>query len=141
MSTISNFAARPRALLLALVVCHACTGQERPKTDLAAKAAADSAALELSPEAKVALDSGNVLFRAKQYAAARHQYESAAQRSPAHAAPLFGLYMIGRATGDRALADSAMAGIRARNAVPPHDLADSTSTSPRHPPMRRRAIS
>ena len=115
-----------------LFVGVACTTKEKPKSALGAKAAADSIALELSPAAKMSLDSGNVLFREKEYAAALVQYEAAAKASPQHAAPLFGEYMVGRATNNKALADSAMVGIRARNAVPPHDLPDSAALQKIH---------
>lgn len=112
---------------LLLFAAAGCTTKEMPKSELGAKAAADSIALELSPASKSLLDSGNVLFRKKAYAAALIQYEAAAKASPRHAAPLFGVYMVARATSNTALADSAMAGIRARNAVPPHDLPDSAA--------------
>lgn len=119
--------ARLIAIVLIVGACERQTPPDRgaPRQDLAAKAAADSIALALSPAAKAQLDSGNVRFRSKDFAGALRYYRRAAQESPAHAAPLFGIYMVGRATADTALADSAMAGIRARNTVPPHDLPDS----------------
>lgn len=112
-------------LAVATITVSACTTKDVPKVDLAAKAASDSAALVLGGSAKVALDSGNALFRAKVYDAALTQYRRAAAEAPQHAAPLFGIYMVARATNNKTMADSAMAGIRARNAVPPHDLPDS----------------
>jgi hypothetical protein len=107
-----------------------------------AKAATDSnaRAMEaahslLGPEAKAALDSGNALYRRKAYVQALAEYRLASDRAPQHAAPLFGIYMVARAMNNSALADSAIAGIRARNgplpAVPagqsgaPHSMSDS----------------
>jgi len=124
---MSARSSRATILCTALIAISACTTKEMPKSELGAKAAADSAGPVLTPASKAALDSGNALFRKKAYAAARAQYETAAKGSPLHAAPLFGIYMVGRATNNQALADSAMVGIRARNAVPPHDLPDSAA--------------
>jgi hypothetical protein len=81
----------------------------------------------LGPAAKAALDSGNVLFRKKAYAAALAQYRAASALAPQHSAPLFGIYMVARATNNPAMADSALAGIRLRSGAmtpAPHALTD-----------------
>jgi hypothetical protein len=107
--------------------------------------AGGSPAPVLSAEAKRALDSGNFLFRAgsaakkksdaagaKQlYAEALLQYRRSAKDSPDHAAPWFGVQMVAKEQGNKALADSAFAAIRARNTAPAgtagqHDMSDST---------------
>lgn len=74
---------------------------------------------QLAPAAKVALDSGNQLFRKKAYSAALAQYRLASLSSPQHAAPYFGIYMVAQATHNTKLADSALANIRANNGVAP----------------------
>jgi hypothetical protein len=103
-------------------------------TDSSARAMEAAHAL-IGPEAKAALDSGNVLYRHKAYAEALAQYRLASDRAPQHSAPLFGIYMVARATNNPVLADSAIAGIRSRNgALPdvpagmggaPHSMSDS----------------
>ena len=83
----------------------------------------------LGPAAKAALDRGNAFFRKSQYAEALTEYRAAAALAPQHAAPLFGIYMVGRATNNSALADSALAGIRVRGGSPsdsPHSFSDTT---------------
>lgn len=111
----------------------------------AAAPAGSLPAPSLSPEAKRALDSGNVLFRAgsaakkkndaagakRLYAEALLQYRQSAKESPDHAAPWFGIQMVAKEQDNKALADSAFASIRARNAAPSasgaqHDMSDST---------------
>jgi hypothetical protein len=106
-------------------VALACTQTaEGDKVPLAKQAAAEAAAA-LSAETQGALDSGNVLFRKKDYRAALAQYQLASRRSPEHAAPWFGIYMVARAVNDSSLAETSLAEIRRRNAAPPHDLTDS----------------
>jgi hypothetical protein len=81
----------------------------------------------IGPAAKAALDSGNVLFRHKAYAAALAQYRAASALAPQHSAPLFGIYMVARATHNPVMADSALAGIRLRSGAmtpAPHVLTD-----------------
>ena len=82
-----------------------------------------SAPARLTGEAKVALDSGNVLFRAKAYDLALAQYRRSALLAPGDVTPLFGVLMVGEATRNSRLADSARARIRELNP----SLADSTS--------------
>lgn len=127
---------RLNAIGLGLAVVLACAGgDEAPKVSLA-QARADSVHRAagvvtgaMSADAQAALDSGNALFRSKAYGQALAQYRRAAAAAPSHAAPLFGVFMVARATGNGALADSALAGIRERGAAAPSgplQLGDST---------------
>ena len=110
-----------RGCLSAMLVCAAACGRGdgASKVSLAAKDSSERAMQEahslLGPDAKAALDSGNALFRKKAYPEALAQYRLASDRAPQHSAPLFGIYMVARATNNGALADSALAGIRQRN--------------------------
>ena len=54
----------------------------------------------------------------KQYAAGLVHYREASELAPQHAAPFFGIYMVARATGNAAMADSALANRRLRNGPP-----------------------
>lgn len=88
----------------------------------------------IGPAAKAALDSGNVLFRQKKYEPALAEYRAAADLAPQHAAPLFGMYMVARATNNAKLADSTLAEISKRNGEAPaaaHSFSDPTPSSPR----------
>lgn len=96
---------------------------------------------ELSPEAKVALDSGNALFRKKAYAAALTQYRLASTRSPRHAAPYFGIYMVAQATHNPTLSDSALANIRANNGVAPMPGAAHSDTAVKPPTVAKKGTS
>ena len=109
-------------IIVAAVTTVACTvKQDAPKKALAQGSLADSARAVaaahalIGPAAKTALDSGNALYRKKEYAAALAHYRSASTLAPQHAAPLFGIYMVARATNNLPMADSALAGIRLRN--------------------------
>jgi hypothetical protein len=77
----------------------------------------------ITGEAKVALDSGNVLFRARAYDLALAQYRRSAQLAPTDVTPLFGVLLVGEATNSSRLADSARARIRELNP----SLADSSA--------------
>lgn len=68
----------------------------------------------LAPESEALLDSGNAAFRARDFDGALAFYARAAQASPTHAAPWFGTYMVGKATNNEPLADSALREVRAR---------------------------
>ena len=97
----------------------------------------------LGPAAKAALDSGNVLFRKKAYDEALAEYRAAAALAPQHSAPLFGMYMVARATNNKAMADSALDGIRRRNGpmpAGPHALPD-TALRRMHEALRKKAAS
>lgn len=137
---MTRLAARHYAPLaaVALLGLSACSSGDDAGVPLAQAAAADSvkrmaaAHALIGPEALAALDSGNVLFRSKRYAPALAVYRAAADLAPQHAAPLFGIYMVARATNDSALADSALAEISKRNGEVPaaaHQFPDSTLKS------------
>jgi hypothetical protein len=105
---------------------------DKVTTDSIARATAEAHAL-IGPEAKAALDSGNALFRRKDYVRALAEYRHASELAPQHSAPLFGIYMVAGATNNKPLADSALAGIRVRNgplppgeAGAPHSMSDSS---------------
>ena len=130
-----SLARRWRVSVFAAGAVLACTAQQdAPKIPLAKTARADGAGAEaaahalLGPAARAALDSGNVLFRRKAYAEALAQYRSASSLAPQHSAPLFGIYMVARATNNPVMADSALAGIRLRSgamSASPHTMSDS----------------
>ncbi|MEP6495023.1 MAG: hypothetical protein ABJF01_20215 [bacterium] len=122
----------------AVSVLSSCSGrQEPPKIPLAnasraigedSAGAVEAAHALIGPAAKALLDSGNVLFRKKEYTAALAQYRAASSLAPQHSAPLFGIYMVARATNNPGMADSALASIRLRSGqmTPiPHAPADS----------------
>lgn len=119
-----------------------CSAGESAGVPLAQMAAADSAAAAapvLAPDAKLALDSGNVLFRAKNFSGALALYRSAASLSPTHPAPWFGMYMVGQATHNAKLADSAMVEMQARTVAPPpspHGFSDSALKALQPPSAR-----
>jgi hypothetical protein len=60
----------------------------------------------------MALDSGNLLFRAKAYDGALEQYRRSARLAPTELAPLFGILMVTDVTKDARLADSTRARMR-----------------------------
>lgn len=145
----TRIAAVPRlaGACAAALVMAACTGRsETPRMPLGRGSAIDSVrAVEaahglLGPQAKMALDSGNALFRKGAYEEALGQYRAAAALAPQHAAPLFGIYMVARATNNAAMADSALAGIRVRSGsmpVVPHSFSD-TALRRLHEELRRK---
>lgn len=137
-----------RLALAAAMIALGCTAKdEPPKVPLGhiadtARAREQAHAL-LGQAAKAALDSGNALFRRKAYAEALAQYRAAAELAPQHSAPLFGIYMVARATNNRAMADSALDGIRRRNGpmpAGPHALPDSALRR-MHDALRKKAAS
>ncbi|MGZ3372141.1 MAG: hypothetical protein ACXU9O_02795 [Gemmatimonadaceae bacterium] len=140
-----SFMWRWSGIVLAAGATFACSGRRDPPKVPLAKGGADSAsAVEaahalLGPAAKAALDSGNVLFRKKAYAAALAQYRAASALAPQHSAPLFGIYMVARATNNPVMADSALEGIRLRNGaiMAPHVLSD-TALQRMHDSFRHR---
>src|ERR1039457_3564466 len=101
------------------------SGNSAPKVPLAQAAidsspkAVEAAHALLGPEAKAALDSGNVMMykakadsgnaakRNEDYARALADYRRASELAPQHSAPLFGIQMVAAATNNKALADSA----------------------------------
>jgi hypothetical protein len=66
----------------------------------------------IAGEAKTALDSGNLLFRAKAYDRALAQYRRSARLAPTALAPLFGILMVTDVTKDAKLADSTRSRMR-----------------------------
>ena len=84
-----------------------------------------SAAPRVTGEAKIALDSGNVLFRAKAYDLALAQYRRSAQLVPTDVTPLFGVLMVAEATDNSKLADSVRTVMRSLNSA----AADSSTTA------------
>jgi hypothetical protein len=68
--------------------------------------------------AKNLLDAGNAAYRAKRMSEALADYRAAAVAAPAHAAPWFGIYMVAGAEKNTALADSAMARVKALSQDP-----------------------
>lgn len=130
--------------MVAVFAIACSTRDEPPKVPLGQ--AAQSAHAEqqahalLGPAAKAALDSGNALFRKKDFSGALARYRAAAELAPQHAAPLFGIYMVARATDNKAMADSALAQIRLRNGpmpAGPHNFSDSALRQ-LHDSLRRR---
>ena len=115
-------ALRVTAAGAALIAASACNrAAEQPKVPLNAAASGTAASAqqnphtELAPEARIALDSGNVAFRAKKYDAALSQYRVAAKADEKSAAALYGIYMVAEKLGNKVLADSAMSVIRERS--------------------------
>jgi hypothetical protein len=109
----------------------ACGGSDLPKTPLGSSASdtvgADAAAVPaIRGEAKVALDSGNVLFRQKSYDKALAQYRRSADLAPTELAPLLGIMMIADVTRDSRLADATLPRIRKLNPM----VADSSAVTP-----------
>jgi hypothetical protein len=66
-------------------------------------------------EAKTALDSGNILFRAKAYDRALAQYRRSARLAPTELAPLLGILMVTDVTKNAKLADSTRSRMRELN--------------------------
>lgn len=73
-----------------------------------------SGASDLQPVTQALLDSGNAAYRKQDFAGALRFYAKASAEQPAHAAPWFGTYMVGQATKNTTLADSALRMVRQR---------------------------
>ncbi len=109
--------------LVAAVAVWGCGGSNRdaPKTPLdqsdpgSMGTSAASSPGAIGGEAKVALDSANLLFRAKAYDRALAEYRRSARLAPSELAPLLGILMVADATKNTVLADSTMPRIRALN--------------------------
>jgi hypothetical protein len=117
-----------RSLVAATVTLLACSGGEKaprvPSSPVQRASQVNAHTVEpardsLGSASQAALDRGNMLFRKKAYRAALKQYHEASALAPQDATPLFGVYMVARAINDAAMADSAVAGIRARNGFLP----------------------
>lgn len=140
-------------LAMLLLGCSRGDSDDRvPLGQSAGNAGQTAGAPRITGEAKIALDSGNVLFRAKAYDLALAQYRRSAQLAPADVTPLFGVLMVAEATNNAKLADSVRTVMRSLNPaaadsstaaghadivdrhsrVPPPDV-----VSPHPPPPRR----
>lgn len=102
----------------AMGIC-ACGGTDAPKTPLGGASSTAVAANEAVPaitgEAKLALDSGNRLFRAKAYDNALAQYRRSAGLAPTELAPLLGIMMVADVTKDSKLIEATLPRIRKLN--------------------------
>lgn len=142
------------SMLLAVLAVLACKGSdEAPKLPLghppiaSDEASSTAAAPLIEGEAKVALDSGNALYKAKAYQLALDQYRRAADLAPREEAPLFGMLMVASSTSDARLADSVTALMRALRTRPSSiTLTDSALADvhsgvlpPSHPPISPRS--
>jgi hypothetical protein len=105
------------AFAVVLSIC-GCKGSEAPKTPLGeatpmTSISADHPAVTgLTGDAKLALDSGNALFRAKAYDQALSQYSRSADLAPNELAPLLGIMMVADAKNDAKLAGATLPRIR-----------------------------
>jgi len=131
MTSFSNHLASRAALSLLLVssavVATACSSKDSAtRTPLSqngappvgeaidtATASQRADAQKLPLAAIAALDSGNAAYRAKKLEIALAKYRDAAAAAPQHAAPWFGIYMVANEMKNAALADSAMARVKA----------------------------
>jgi hypothetical protein len=102
------------ACLVAAATVWGCGGSNRdaPKIPLDQATRVSSGTSEasapggISGEAKAALDSGNMFFRAKAYDHALAEYRRSARLAPTELAPLFGILMVTDVTKNTKLADS-----------------------------------
>lgn len=125
---------------VAVVNVPACGGTDAPKTPLGERSAggvtADEAPPAITGAAKLALDSGNMLFRAKEYDRALSQYRRSAQLAPDELAPLLGIMMVADVTRNSKLSEETLPRIRRLDP----GVADSSARIPhskimqRHPP-------
>lgn len=107
-----------------------CSGTDAPKTPLGgsppvAAGGNESSSPGLTGEARIAIDSGNVLFRAKLYDKALAQYSRSAELAPNEVAPLLGILMVADITKDSKLANETLP--RLRKLDP--SMADSSAVS------------
>lgn len=106
--------AAPRFTLpvLAAVLILGCgrSDNEAPMIPLGQAGAPDAG--PMTGEAKVALDSANILFRTRAYDLALAQYRRSAQLVPTDVTPLLGVLMVAEATKNSRLADSTLARLR-----------------------------
>jgi hypothetical protein len=110
MSVLRLYCFAPAAVILG------CGGSDAPKTPLGEKSSEGVAANDVTPaiagEARLALDSGNMLFRAKAYDRALSQYRRSAQLAPTELAPLLGIMMVADVTKDSKLSEETLPRIR-----------------------------
>ena len=110
---------RNGALLVVMLVVACKSEKEAPRLplghpDIAGGQPAPARAV-IAGEAKAALDSGNVLYKAKAYTSALAQYRRASTLAPEQEAPLIGMLMVANVTSDARLADSVTAKLRTMN--------------------------
>jgi Flp pilus assembly protein TadD len=67
----------------------------------------------MGAEAQAALDSGNILYRAKRYDQALAEYRRSAELAPSESAPLVGILMVADVTKNKRLADSTLVRMKA----------------------------
>jgi hypothetical protein len=107
-----------RLISLAVVVTiYGCSSKDAPKTPLGAASSVAESSNEpaqsgLTGEAKIAIDSGNMLFRLKAYDKALVQYSRSADLAPKEVAPLLGILMVADVTKDSKLASETLPRIR-----------------------------
>ena len=100
-----------RGCLAAAVMIWGCGGSEAPKIPLGHPDVGEIGRSEaeapgaMGGEAKTALDSANMLFRAKDYGRALAQYRRSAGLAPTELAPLLGILMVTDVTKNARLAD------------------------------------
>jgi hypothetical protein len=96
----------------ATVTAAAACGARQSDADASAAGGVSAEANKLPLAAKLALDSGNAAYRAKQLDVALSNFREATVAAPQHAAPWFGIYMVANEMKNASLADSAMARVR-----------------------------
>lgn len=111
---------RNGALLVVMLVVACKSEKDAPKLplghpDIAAGGQPAPARAVIGGEAKAALDSGNVLYKAKAYTSALAQYQRASTLAPEQEAPLIGMLMVANVTSNARLADSVTAKLRTMN--------------------------
>ena len=109
--------------LMAVVAVGAAWAGYAGQVDATPRVRADVAVAASPPpvaatDARALLDAGNAAFRAGRDEEALGHYRAATRQAPGDAAPWYGVHMAAQRLGRRALADSAMAAIRARTGDP-----------------------
>lgn len=142
--------------LAAAAIISGCGGSEAPKLPLGHPTSGVSGGRgaetpeAMSGEAKAALDSGNMFFRAKTYDRALAQYRRSARLAPTELAPLLGILMVTDVTKNEKLADSTLSRMRELNPVAADSAAGKThaeileahsrARKPPPPPAKRKDI-
>ncbi len=107
--------------IAAAVTIWACGRSEAPKIPLdqanSGSNGRSGAAVPgaMGRDAKTALDSGNILFRARAYDRALALYRRSARLAPTELAPLLGILMVTEVTKNAKLADSTLSRMRELN--------------------------
>jgi hypothetical protein len=113
----SSAVVRHALTLVAAAVLLGCDrgDNEAPRVPLGEATGQSQGGPTMTGEAKVALDSANILFRAKAYDLALAQYRRSAELAPTEVTPLLGVLMVAEATNDSSLAATTMARVRELN--------------------------